>query len=93
VSGFHHRVSGSFSNCLKPNLAEEFEDEKGITPLYVAATWGHPELVKYLLQKEASNTSGEWVAIMKVHPYVAMASRFTTVVCFKMGSMDQNGQF
>ena len=64
--GFHFSGSkGSFSNWLKPKLAEEFEDEKGITPLYVAATSGYPELVKYLLQKEASK--GEWVAIMKVH--------------------------
>eukprot|EP00913_Durusdinium_trenchii_P031952 g29925.t1 len=27
---------------------------KGITPLYVAATWGYPELVRYLLQKQAN---------------------------------------
>ena len=41
--------------------AEEFEDEKGITPLYVAATWGYPELVKYLLQKEAPGSG--WAII------------------------------
>lgn len=43
---------------------QEFDDEKGITPLYVAATWGYPDLVNYLLQKKVwwgfSSTAACW---------------------------------
>ena len=38
---------------------EEFEDLEiaGITPLYLAAAWGYPELVNYLLEKQAKERS------------------------------------
>ncbi|CAK9058642.1 unnamed protein product [Durusdinium trenchii] len=43
------------SSSTDPSVDFEFEGEmKGITPLYVAATWGYPELVRYLLQKQAN---------------------------------------
>lgn len=53
-SGSVEIVTKIMSSVPDPCVDFEFEDEKGITPLYVAATWGHPELVKYLLQKKAN---------------------------------------
>lgn len=53
-SGSVEIVTKIMSSIPDPCVDFEFEDEKGITPLYVAATWGYPELVKYLLQKEAN---------------------------------------
>ena len=75
------------TGCLKPNLAEEFEEEKGITPLYVAATWGYPELVKYLLQKEAIHIG--WVGGDHESPLLSVGHLDSQLVCFKMGSMIQ----
>ncbi|CAJ1460513.1 unnamed protein product [Effrenium voratum] len=32
----------------------EFEEEKGLTSLYVAASWGYPDLVDFLLMQQAN---------------------------------------